>query len=516
MNTKRNVFNFIIAIMLIGGLTNCEDQLTPVIYSDLTPEIFYKTPEDFNNAVVSLYNAFLTDWGTTDIGDGMWYTSLYNCDRKSYWCRSMLTTDELYLNPSWDPNLVNFTWGPSTYSGGEEPTYPKVRYIARATGIIDQIEKSTTVNENIKMQFLAEAKVLRAWLMYVVYDFFGPVPVRIDPYKLTDTTILPRPTKEEYCAQIEKDLTDALAIPNATFPEAYNNDQTNWGRVSKGVARMLLLKLYMHNRQWDKAETIANEIVSMNYYSLLPDYTEVFNKMRNKELIYSVPCNSSNPNWWLAPLFPGNFKAAKLGNDSIKLEINGWYGFWMPWSFYEKFDTNDTRRNTTIISSYVNNKGKKITKTSSPALQGPIPMKYTKPIGEKGPSFFMDLVVFRYAEVLLSLAEAINEQRGPADAFQYVNQVRNRAGLTSPSKVWNITNIPTKEAFRDSILVERGRELYCEGQRRQDLVRHGKYIQYAIDRGATGATPGDTLFPIPINVIIEGRGIVIQNPGYEN
>jgi hypothetical protein len=62
--------------------------------------------------------------------------------------------------------------------------------------------------------------------------------------------------------------------------------------------------------------------------------------------------------------------------------------------------------------------------------------------------------------------------------------------------------------------MERGREVYCEGSRRQDLVRNGKYIEYALERGATGASAADTIFPIPASVIVEGRGIIKQNPGY--
>jgi hypothetical protein len=143
-------------------------------------------------------------------------------------------------------------------------------------------------------------------------------------------------------------------------------------------------------------------------------------------------------------------------------------------------------------------------------------MKYTKvPSGDAGPKFTMDMVVFRYAEVLLSLAEAINNQRGPEEAFPYIKAVRDRAGLTAAlGREWDIAAIPTKEALKDSLLTERGRELYCEGARRQDLIRNGKYIEYALARGASGASDADTLFPIPASVIIEGKGIIIQNPGY--
>ncbi len=516
---KYKIYIILISTFIVG-LSGCEKELQPVITSSLTPDNFYKTADDLNNAVVGLYNCFSTNWGTTDQGVNTWYASLYNIDIKTYVVRSMLLSDELNFNSAWDANLYSYTWGSSTYlttgANPTEPTYPKIRYVARATEIINKIQTNTTVASAIKDQYLAEAYTLRAWLMYTLYDFFGPLNVRLNPATLNDTTIKPRMTKEAYCDTIESDLKNAIAIN--TFPDHYNGDASNWGRVSKGVAKMLLLKLYMHNRQWAKAEAAATDIVSMNYYKLLPNYSDVFNISgttgSNDEVIYAFPCNSASPCYWFAPIFPGDFATGNLGYSSTKVSanVNGWYGYWMPWSFYEKFDSTDNRTKT-IIATYYNSKGK--IRNQSTGMSGAIPMKYTNVQyasgSTQGPIFVNDWVVFRYAEVLLSLAEAINEQRGPTEAYQYVNQVRERAGGVAFD--WNSTNIPTKEAFRDSILDERGRELYCEGARRQDLIRHGKFTEQALQRAA-GVTDRDTLFPIPSSVIIESRGIVTQNPGY--
>jgi hypothetical protein len=510
---KKLIYLFTASVLMLTTFS-CEDALEPVIYSDLTPDNFFKTEEDLNNAVIALYNSFATGWGTSDQGVDIWYASLYNIDMKTYVTRSMITTDELYVNPSWDANLVNFTWGASTYlitgSNPNEPTYPKIRFVARATEVIDMIPKATEVSQVVRDKYLAEAKVLRAWLMYVLYDFFGPVNVRLDPATLTDTTIIPRLSTEAYCQQIETDLKEALEVSSVSFPESYNDDPGNWGRVSKNVARMLLLKLYMHNRQWDKAETAAREIMDLNYYEILPNYADVFNNSKNHEVIYALPANSASPNYWLAPIFPGEYATGYAGSTRVDTDINGWYGFWMPWSQFNRFDTTDLRRNT-IISEYTSDKNKIRNQANPGPMLGAIPMKYTViSSGDVGPAFTMDMVVFRYAEVLLSLAEAINNQRGPAGAFEYVNVIRQRAGL----EAWDDTSIPTQAVLKDSLLMERGRELYCEGSRRQDLVRNGKFIEYALARGASGASAADTIFPIPASVIIEGKGIITQNPGY--
>lgn len=333
--------------------------------------------------------------------------------------------------------------------------------------------------------------------MYVLYDFYGPVNVKIDPASLTDTSATPRLTAEAYSAQIEKDLTEAMP----DLKDKYNSDAANWGRVSKGVARMVLLKLYMHNKQWAKAETVAKEIMTMGY-SLLTGtsgYANVFKQKANSELIYAVPTNDASPNYWVQEVLPGDFKSG----GGITREP-GWAGYYMPWAFYDKYEATDLRKST-IIESHTRTNGS--TRDRASGLRGAIPLKYTG-ISGNGPGYAIDVVVFRYAEVLLSLAEAINEQRGPDEAYQYVNEVRTRAGVAPFAGM-------TKDQLRTAILEERGRELYAEGVRRQDLIRNGSFISNALARGKTNAKPHMVLYPIPNAVIVQGRGVIAQNSGYQ-
>lgn len=487
------------AILLVLATTilvfsSCKKALETKVYSQLTPQTFYKSEGDANAALVALYIPFTSNWGSTDLGIGSWYAALYNADIKSYLLRSIASTDE--ISTDWDQNLTNFTWGASTWSGANDPTYYKISYVAKATEVIDAIGKSTSVNDAVKKSYVAQAKTLRAWQMYVLYDFYGPVNVKTDPSTLTDTSTTARLTPQEYTAQMEKDLTEAMP----DLKDKYNLDAANWGHVSKGVARMLLLKLYMHTKQWAKAEAAAKEIMTMGY-SLLTGtsgYANVFKQKANAELIYAVPTNDASPNYWMQEVLPGDFKTG----GGITREP-GWAGYFMPWSFYDKYEASDLRKST-IIDTYTKANGS--TASRANGLRGAIPLKYTG-ISGNGPGYAIDVVVFRYAEVLLSLAEAINEQRGPDDAYQYVNQVRARAGVPPFAAM-------TKDQFRSALLDERGRELYAEGVRRQDLIRNGSYISNAIARGKTNAKDYMVLFPIPNAVVVQGRGVVQQNPNY--
>lgn len=491
----------LIAIAAAGiiGMAACSDLLEPQVYSELAPETFFNSESDFNQAVIALYSPFTTDWGTNDPGDGVWSAALYNADPKSYLGQSMITTDELYAPDH--STFNNFTWGPSTMSidgSGDvfAATFVKARFIARATDVIDQINNSDAdVPQMIKDRFIAEARVLRAWTMYTIYDFHGPIPVKLDPLTLHDTYIEPRPPKEEYLQQVEDDLLAAIPY----LPERYNSDPDNWGRVSQASAMMVLLRMYMNEHEWEKAEDVARDVMALGF-DLLPNYADVFNQPRNNEMIYAVPASEGSPNYWTAEVIPSNY-ASGIGN----LTTPGWNVYYMPWAFYDNFDDEDVRLET-IATSYTNNRGATVTRASG--MQGAIPLKFTAGLtGNPGQGLPFDQPVFRFAEVLLSLAEAINEQRGPDDAYQYVNQIRQRAGLDDFQGL-------TQDQFRDEILMERGRELYGEGTRRMDLIRHGKFIENAQQRGVTNAQEHHVLFPIPEAVIVQSAGVIDQNPGY--
>ena len=125
-------------------------------------------------------------------------------------------------------------------------------------------------------------------------------------------------------------------------------------------------------------------------------------------------------------------------------------------------------------------------------------------------AFAMNDYVFRYTDVMLMRAEALAKQNtGKDEIMSLVNQVRQRA------KVADIVlgDYPTKESLRDFILAERGREFFSEGLRREDLIRHGKFISNAIERGKN-AKPYHVLYPIPQRQR-EANPNLAQNPGYE-
>ena len=503
------LFNNLIIIVCLGLIAiSCSNLLETKDFSDISPENFFKTESDMAAAVTGLYVPLTTNWGYGDGGTGGWYNALFNADMAAYYPAGMMTTDELRAyNTSND--IVDFNFGPST-GGAITNTYNIMRFVARATDVINRIEQSGGATEDIRNRFIAETKTLRAFYMYTLLDWFGPVNVKLDPNTLMDNTIEPRPLLSDYVGYIEKDLDDAIAT--TSFPDKYNDDAANWGRMSKDIAYAIRMKVAMHEKNWTEAKAACQQLMSMGY-DLLPNYEDVFNLKQTVEDIYFIPSNLAFDNFYVTEILPGNFMYGYNNKGDFYMRGNessyfgGWQAYCMNWDFYDTFEDNDVRKKA-ILCKYVTASGDTIDRTNG--MVGAIPIKFT----DSQYALFgiqKDQPVIRYAEVLLSFAEAENEINGPTpDAIAAVKQITDRAGTEIP-----VEATTSKDTFRSFLLAERGRELFCEGQRRQDLIRQGEFIKSAIARGKN-AKDYQVLFPIPQFAITEAGGILEQNPGYTN
>ncbi|QLG45080.1 RagB/SusD family nutrient uptake outer membrane protein [Costertonia aggregata] len=490
---KNSIYKIVVATVLLLFSLSCEDALEPQVFNQINASDFPQTEADVLAALIPFYAQFNQDYGNNDPTRNV-FTFNFNAHFLGYSWATSVQTDEafdIFFFPE-----STFTFGPATYDTNSGLTfYDRVSYVARMTGLIDIIEKSEIPNKEL---YIAETKALRGWFMYVLYDFYGPVSVRLDPTTLADETPLARPTKEDYVAAMVQDLEDAIE----GLPEKYNGT-SDWGRASKGVASILLMKVHMHEKNWAEAKEVGESIMNMGY-NLNPSYKNVFTEAQNNEIIFAVPGNLGTGNIWFACILPGDAKSV-LGVDvtqGAKYKLNE-----MPWSFYDTYSDGDMRLET-IANEYINNDDNVIGRDNG--LTGAIPLKYTDYVPSENEGF--DLIMYRYADVILAMAEATNELDGPTSEVQaYVRQITDRANTTG--------NIPlgafsSQDEMREFILAERGRELYWEfGIRRQDLIRNNSFISKAQARNLD-ASDFEVLFPIPANVIIESGGVIEQNPGY--
>ena len=474
-------------------------------YTEIYPETTFQTEKDLELAVNGLYYDF-------NMGD---WNGVYRADYSGYQVASDMTTDVAWSSWGWHADEYYYhQWTATTGNVVSKfyEMYEHYNYLSKARNTVRRIEASP-VDKDIKARYIGEAKALRGWMGLFLYDMFGPVPVPSDeildnPEKFV---YLPRLTDAEYDKMMEDDLRDAIEL----LPVI-----TQRGRLSKGAARMLLLKYYMIRGKFTEAETLCRELYAMEgTYALEGDYNAPFSieKAASRETILQICGNISSTgtcNYMTASFLPGSMPWTGTAE--------GWGsgtegGYLMPWAFYDTFEDGD-KRTACIYTTFVNKDGETVQR--SDMTHGPVVMKYGKDEDMQGSKCANDLVIYRWSDVLLTLAELINRNTGAptAEAYTLVNKVRSRAGLG------NLPGALTYEQFNDALLLERGHEFFWEGLRRQDLIRFGKYVEYANARiDAANRTGGQNYFKVdeahnrfPLNntFINESRGAVKQNPGY--
>ncbi|OPB94189.1 RagB/SusD family nutrient uptake outer membrane protein [Elizabethkingia occulta] len=487
----------IIGLSILIFSTSCEKDLTEMPYDRFSETSFYKTPSDAKLAVTAVYSS-LNQNG---------YDAIYGSGSGSVIVQSSATTDELICSwgdPEWIP-YYQLNFSEAFPNGKLGLLYSSLMpAVTNATITIDKLNGMTSLSTEEKSRYIAEIKALRAHYAWQLYNFYGPVGLRLDAKEASNPNAapIPRMTKEAMIAQIEKDYTEAIA----GLPTAMQQNKADYGRMTKDICLMGLVKLYMHEKRWPEVITNCRILQGMGH-SLEPNYANIFtveNNGNNQEKIFAISSrmDAAFTNIWLAHALPGNYV------DPSGKALTQWGGYKMPWKTYDKFDQND-KRLTRLMAKWPTYGGQ-IFDARANGYKGAIPMKYGIDPNAPGENTGVDIVVWRYSDVLLSLAEAINETAGPTtEAYDLVAQVRKRAGLNAlPSGL-------SKDQFRNKLMDERLFEFWFEGgNRREDMIRWGTYIQRAQDDGSTFAKPEFVLYPIPRKAINETNGIIKQNPGY--
>ena len=191
----KKIYIALISMVLMAGFTACEDILETKNFTDMTPENFFNNDKDVDAAMTALYTPIDVNWGYSEAGDN-WYNALYNADANSYLTASFRSTDE--MDSYWDlEGYTAFTIGPS--GGVLSSVYNVSRYVSRITNLIENLEnKCPAITEESRQAWIAEAKTLRAFYMWVLLDWFGPVNVKLDPSSLFSNEIEPRPDVNTY------------------------------------------------------------------------------------------------------------------------------------------------------------------------------------------------------------------------------------------------------------------------------------------------------------------------------
>jgi len=380
--------------------------------------------------------------------------------------------------------------------------------IANANLVIDKVSKAGGVTAPIRTRVLAEAKFLRSLYYYYLTGLFGNVVYYDETnYSLDETQVLGRTSADE----IRKKLVESLKEAEAGLPAKYTGADV--GRATKGAAQTLLVKVYLWQKAWSFAQQKAQEIVNSKTYTLQANYADIFteaNEMTGSEIIFEVDfeptLNGQDHHSWYQP-------EKQVGVSPFS--ARSWYGTYIPYTtFVNSFEANDKRKASIIATSYNGTNFKVDPVQQIYYWTGPKFWRLSTAADADGG---LDMYVFRYADVLLMLAEAANENNDPATALSAVNEVRKRAfGATG---VFNAQL--SKQDMTDYLFRERAIEFYGEGQRRLDLIRWGK-LANAVKAAAATEDPFvaanvkdyNALYPIAAVELQKNPNLAPNNPGY--
>lgn len=470
----KKIIRSIACLILVLGLFGCEDILDTTAYSELTTSSILNSEDGINSVLNDSYAEFRGSytfrlWGS-DITAGL------------IWSRGGSIEADFV-------DYENFTWNTThaQISGHWQNFYQAIRNANLALANLS----GDNFSDEFTRQKIAEAKFLRAYSYYELYRAFGPVPLVTTPEDL----ILPRASDGEMKSFIASELTAAAAdLPWAA--DAF-------GRATKGSALGVLTKFYLNTKQWSETASTAQEIIRSNEYELMDNYADVFSfeNAGNNELLWTITYNAQGALQFInALVFPNAGYPFPPGNAAFAAQT---------YVFDEKvdmFDESDSRRDE-IITQYTHTDTGEVVQLYGNDKS--IPAKYPHDPNASGPFEGQDIPVVRYADILLSRAEALNEINGPTqEAIDLINQVRERAGASTIGM-----GDFNQQSLREFILDERAREFYFEGKLRDDKIRHGVFISDAHARGVDNAQAYHRLFPIP-QAEIDANDEITQNEGY--
>ena len=503
-----------IFISILFGLESCSNEFLEIPpQGSVTTANFYKTQSQFEQALIGAYASIreakgsIASWVMGEMRSDNTHYEYNNLNRGLAFSEREDTAGFLDDNSS---SYISSKYN-SCYIG-----------IARVNQILDKID-GAEINQPAKNRIIGESKFIRALLYFELVRYFGAVSLHLNAVEGATQAYLPRSPVVEVYNAIEADLLDAIQnLPVASFPQN--------GRATKGAAHVLLADAYMTQKRNSDAETQLRAILPMGY-ELLPDYGSVFslNNKNSRESLFEIQYQEGNQGQqsnFIYPFLPLSADVSLItGIQSQNRNAGGWNT--PTQEMIDTYEPGDKRLETSIgIVEGTGPVGAMVIESVKS------PVGYSTPSGKRSYVFIRKYLnphsvesntddnfpIYRYSDVLLLLAEALNEQGKSLEALDYLNLVRIRAGLT-PS------NEANQDLLRDLILHERRVEFAFENKRWLDLVRtdraievmnlHGEYLKtlHPILRDVSyNVTPNRLLFPIPQREILIGN--LEQNPGY--
>lgn len=406
----------------------------------------------------------------------------------------------LYMDCASDFGYNNFAWegyrefgnGTVTAGSGNSKSFYDFKIIRRCNEFLAHVDEVPFADEAVKNDLIGQVRFIRAYNYFKMNWLYGGVPL-VENFTSAEEAQVSRETEESIREFIAKELDEITPMLNEMPSER--------GRIAQGAALALRMREALYYGDWATAKDRAQKIIDMGEYSLDPSYANVFSVAGkdSKEIILAVQYiantkglgvigqmyNNGDGGWSSIVPTQQLVDAYEMSNGLTKDEAGSGYDethpfanrdprmamtICYPGSDYVKMDKSTAIFNTLDKQINGENNANYMTAADNASKTGLTWNKYLAPISQYSNIWSSDAcpIVFRYAEVLLTWAEAENELNGPSpEVYKKLNDIRSRAGMPEVDQA----KYGTKDKLRELIRRERGVELAGEGLRRADILR---------------------------------------------
>lgn len=493
----------IISILFISAVAvSCNKWVDYSPHDDyrVTDQDYLQSEDDYRSMVVSCYSPLQWLNQMVPVGDIASDNSVAGGENASD------------ILPLQDIDDYNITPNNSTLTDLWKSAYEGINRVNYLTQYKDKNPLGNTISFAGKEAMYGEVYFLRAFYYFSLVKMFGDVPLFADKrLTISDSRTLKRAPKADVYAQIQKDLTDAIAVlpPTPSQP----------GRITRYAAQALLGKVFLYQDKFDEAAAMLENVVN-GPFQLVDDFYSIWlvTGENGPESVFEIQYSNLSPyyNWGGATRGQGNYAVQQNGIRGLSGNspyAPGWSTNLPTQGLYNAYETGDQRRDATCldIEKYIAQHPEfNITYQVAPYKNtGLYNRKYLPMKGQTSGQIELNYLnnfrTIRYAGVLLMAAEA-NARKGTPDEQKsrtYLNRVRRRA-FGNDSHNINLSG----SALVQAIWNERRLELAMEGERFFDLVRTGE-----ASKVLTGFVVGkNEVFPIPEQEV-EISGLE-QNKGY--
>jgi len=546
----KRVINIILAsALLVGSTTSCSDFLQKDPPSSPSQSIFWQKKSDFDSALAGSFS-MMYEWPgvmsqIVACFDNLTDNSICQHNESTYGSSQTIALGDL------DPN----TGGYVSYM--YDHCY---RGIARIHLVMENLEtyQGADMSEADKSFIMAQCKALRAYYYSWLYQCYREVPL-VTSSLTTENMYQPKATRTEVYAQIIKDFDEAIAaLPDKPYSDSQMSGYFTPGAMKAFKARLMLAEAYDDNGNADasKMGAIVTLLEGIQGYELADRMRDNFisaQQLASPEIMFSVRYLAPNTTHSM-DLYYGAWTTCGVTRDLVNaFECTDglkWGESPLTATVDESLlatgalsDANKAEREKLFSGANgVHIRDRRLYETvchSGVALfpdegyeeNGPITitnqmqtgfgmMKLLQPTTEM-PSYSTisdaDVVILRYAEVLMMIAEAENEVNGPTQkVYDAVNRIRVRSGQPElPAGL-------TKDQMRERIRNEWRVEFVFEGHRYFQLKRW-KLMDKLVNGASDPALPtyikvfkpAFYYFPLPQSEIDKAGGVLVQDPNYK-